>query len=211
MFKPDANRLFDIYRFLGYDYDARVLPSVVNEVLKSVVALYNANQLIVQREMVSLEIKSRLQKRLQDFHIILDDVSITDLHFGAEFTKAIEEKQIAQQQAERAKYLVEKAEQDKQSIIIRAQGEAESARLLGLALATSPAFLELKRIEAAREISNILAQSRNRVFLEADSLLLNLTGSFNSNLEKRLPGQPAQMPVSQPAQLPVAQPNTTNK
>ena len=49
----------------------------------------------------------------------------------------------------------------------------------------SPAFLELRRVQAARDISSILSQSRNRVFLEADTLLLNLTGSFDENLEKR--------------------------
>ena len=47
--------------------------------------------------------------RCKDFYIVLDDVSITDLSFGPEFTKAIEEKQIAQQQAERAKFLVDQA------------------------------------------------------------------------------------------------------
>lgn len=52
--------------------------------------------------------------------IILDDVSITDLGFGAEFSRAIEEKQIAQQEAERAKYLVLKAQQDKNAAIIKA-------------------------------------------------------------------------------------------
>lgn len=51
--------------------------------------------------------------RLKDFNIILDDVSIVDLVFGSEFTKAIENKQIAQQQAERAKFIVEKALQEK--------------------------------------------------------------------------------------------------
>jgi len=141
LFRPEPTRLAEIYRFLGMDYDARVLPSVVNEVLKSVVARYNANQLITQREQVSMRVKENLAERLRDFYIVLDDVSITDLHFEAEFTKAIEEKQIAQQQAERAKYLVQKAEQDRQSTIIRAQGEAESAVLLGKAMATSPAFL----------------------------------------------------------------------
>lgn len=107
LYRPEPTRLAEIYRFLGYDYDGRVLPSIVNEVLKSVVARYNANQLITQREQVSIRIKETLSDRLRDFYIVLDDVSITDLHFEAEFTRAIEEKQIAQQQAERAKYQVQ--------------------------------------------------------------------------------------------------------
>jgi len=141
LFRPDSTRLHTLYRFLGQDYDGRVLPSIVNEVLKSVVARYNAAQLLTQREQVSQKIRDSLSERLKDFYIVLDDVSITDLHFGPEFTKAIEEKQIAQQQAERARYLVDQAIQDKRSTIIKAQGEAKAAMLLGEALSTSPAFL----------------------------------------------------------------------
>lgn len=185
LFRPDSTELNNIYRKYGKDYDGRILPSIVNEVLKSVVARYDANQLLTQREQVSTRIREGLNERLRDFLIVLDDVSITDLHFGPEFTKAIEEKQIAQQQAERAKYLVEQALQDKKSIIIKAQGEARAAKLLGESMAKSPAFLELRRIEASREIAKVMARSRNRVFLESDTLLLNLTQGFTDNMERR--------------------------
>ncbi len=185
LIRPDPNKLAEVYRFLGMDYDGRVLPSVGNEVLKSVIARYTATQLLTEREQVSAKIREILKERLTEFHIVLDDVSITDLHFGPEFTKAIEEKQIAQQQAERAKFQVEQAIQDKRSTIIKAVGEAKAARLLGEAMTSSPAFLDLRRVEAAREIATIMGKSRNRIFLEADTLLLNLTTGLNASLEKK--------------------------
>eukprot|EP00775_Hariotina_reticulata_P009485 gene9485-9649_t len=69
---------------------------------------------------------------------------------------------------------VDRATQDKQSAIVRAQGEAQSARLIGQAIQQNPAFLSLRKIEAARDIATTIAHSANRVFLNADSLLLNL-------------------------------------
>lgn len=187
LYRPDAENLPFIYRFIGRDYDVRVLPSIVNEVLRSVIAQYNATQLLTQREQVSFLIRRTLEDRAKGFSIILDDVSITHLAFSDEFSKAIEMKQIAQQDAEKAKFVVMQAEQEKKSNIIKAQGEAAAAALYGQSLQQNPAFIELRRIEASKDISDILARSRNKIFLEADTLMLNLTGSFNENLERTSP------------------------
>jgi len=133
-------------------------------------------------------IKATLQERARDFMIQVDDISIIELSFSQEYTKAVEEKQIAQQQAERAKYLVMQAYQDKKSTIIKAQGEARAAELLGPAFGKSGAYVQIRRIEAAKDIADALAKSRNRAYLDSDTLLLNLTGSLDSNLEKLPPG-----------------------
>lgn len=50
--RPDYEKLPIIYQSLGEDYDERVLPSIGNEVLKAIVAQFDASELITQRELV---------------------------------------------------------------------------------------------------------------------------------------------------------------
>lgn len=100
----------------------------------------------------------------------------THLTFGREFTHAVELKQVAQQEAEKARFLVEKAEQQKKAAIISAEGDAQAANLLAKSLGDAgDGLVELRRIEAAEDIAYQLARSRQVSYLPAgQNILLNL-------------------------------------
>jgi len=176
--RPVHEKLPTIYTELGEDYEFRVLPSIGNEVLKSVVAKFNADELLTRRQEVSDRISQELKLRATEFNIRLDDVSITHLTFGKEFTAAIEAKQVAEQDSERAKFVVLRAEQEKKAAIIDAEGQAEAAKMISTAMTNfGTAMLEVRRIDAAREIAQTLAGSRNVCYLPSgNKMLLNLPG-----------------------------------
>ena len=86
--------------------------------------------------------------------------------FGRDFTRAVEQKQIAQQDAERARFIVEKAEQERQANVIRAEGEAESADIISKAIAKSgDGLVQIRKIEASRDIAQTLAGNPNVTYL----------------------------------------------
>merc|ERR1712216_1018522 len=150
----DVEHLPMLYKKYGMDYDDRVLPSIANETLKAVVAQYNATELLTMRDNVSSRLNEELTTRANGFNIQVQDVAITHLSFGNEFTRAIEFKQVAQQDAERAKLI-----------------SAATA-------AAGPGFIELRRIEAAKEVAATLTRSRNVSYLpQSGNMLFGLSGN----------------------------------
>jgi prohibitin 1 len=132
----DAGRVNKIYQQVG-DEEAvrdRILTPAVNEVVKAATAQKTASEVLAKRPELKASIDKALSNRLSRYDILLDDVSITNVQFTPEFNKAIEDKQIAQQQAEQAKFLVEKAQ---------SEAEANSVKQQSL----TPAILQQRALE----------------------------------------------------------------
>ena len=108
----DRGRISDIHRNLGPDYKDRIISPAVQEVFKSASAKFTAAQLITNRAEVKNDTVTNLKSRLEGRGIIVDDLSIVDFQFSPDFAKAIEAKQVAQQNAERAQFTLQQAQKD---------------------------------------------------------------------------------------------------
>lgn len=106
-----------------------IITPAVSEVLKAATAKKTAEEIITKRTELKEEIDSNLKNRLSAYGLIVDDVSLVNFSFSPEFSKAIESKQIAEQEAKQAEFIAKKATQEAQAEINRAKGQAEAQRL----------------------------------------------------------------------------------
>ncbi|KAL0598748.1 Prohibitin [Plecturocebus cupreus] len=148
LFLPVANQLPGIFTSIREDSDGHLLPSIMTEILKSVVACFDDGELMTQRELVSRK----------------------------EFMEVVGAKQVAPQEAERARLVVEKAKQQKKAAIIYAEGNSKAAELIANSLVTTTdSLIELHKLEAAEDIVYQLSCSRNITYLPVgQSMLLQL-------------------------------------
>jgi prohibitin 1 len=122
-----------------------IVSPAVNEVVKAATAKKTAEEIITKRTELKQEIDLHLQERLKDYDLAVDDVSLVDVSFSPEFAKAIEAKQIAEQQAKQADFDALKAEKEATASVNRAKGQAEAQRLQRLTL--TPELLQQQAID----------------------------------------------------------------
>jgi regulator of protease activity HflC (stomatin/prohibitin superfamily) len=126
----------DLYKKVGTDYKSRIIDPVTQESLKAVTARYTAEELIRLREKVKTEVQNDVTNRLAPYNIVVEPagVSITNFSFSDEFNKAIEQKQVAQQTAEKQRYVLQQAKLQAETAVTEAKGNAEAARINAQAL-----------------------------------------------------------------------------
>ena len=109
---------------------AKIIAPQTQESFKVAAARRTVEEAITKRDELKQDFDEALSQRLSKYGIIVLDTSVVDLNFSTEFSKAVEEKQIAEQRAQRAVYIAREAEQEAEATINRAKGQAEAQRLL---------------------------------------------------------------------------------
>ena len=138
--------IISVYRNLGPDYTNTVLRPAVEEWTKAVLAKYSAESVISNRVQVAKELDEILKEKMAEKQVVISDVAITNFEFSPQFLKAVEEKQIAEQEAKRATNLVEKVKKEAEQKILQAQAEAQSLRLQREVVSDN--LIRLRQVEA---------------------------------------------------------------
>ncbi|EGJ28941.1 MULTISPECIES: prohibitin family protein [Moorena] len=154
-FRLDPTKVVSIRRKQGtlQNLVTTIIAPQTQESFKIAAALRTAEESITQRSQLKEDFDKALGERLAKYDVQVLDTSVIDLNFSREFAKAVEEKQVAEQQAQRAVYIAQEAEQEAQAEINRAQGKAEAQRLLAETLKAQGGELVLQKeaIAAWRE------------------------------------------------------------
>jgi regulator of protease activity HflC (stomatin/prohibitin superfamily) len=147
-FHIDPTRLPNLHREIGPDYINKVVRPEIRNQIRLAVSAYPVTEVYTEkRSEIQNQTQENLKRKFLASYLILDEVLIRNIRFSPEFEKAIEQKQIAQQEAQRMQYVLDKERQEKDRKIIEAQGEAESIRLKAQVLAANPALIQYEYVQ----------------------------------------------------------------
>ena len=145
----DSGKLIEIYKTTGFDIDERIIAPRIQETLKSVAAKYSAEGLITNREKAKNDIDAILKRDLGKYHLIVEDIQLTEFNFSPEFNAAIEAKQTEEQKTLKAEKIYQRTKIEADSRIAQATGEAEAIRIQAEAIQNNGGaeYVSLKWIE----------------------------------------------------------------
>jgi len=155
-FHIDPAFVNDLYQKVGLDFADKVIDPAFNDFVKEVVPTYPIGEILPKREEIRQTAMKKLGNNLARYHIIVDDIYFANIRFSPEYEKAIEAKQVAQQQVETQKQVLAQREIEAQQKVATAKGEAESILVVAqeqakanevLAHSLTPILVSYKSIE----------------------------------------------------------------
>ncbi|PZD74684.1 hypothetical protein C1752_01102 [Acaryochloris thomasi RCC1774] len=154
-FRIDPVQVVEIRRKQGslQNIVSKIIAPQTQESFKIAASRRTVEEAITKRDQLKADFDDALGVRLEKYGVIVLDTSVVDLRFSPEFAQAVEEKQIAEQRAQRAVYIAREAEQEATATVNRAKGKAEAQKLLAETLKEQGGQLVLQKeaIEAWKQ------------------------------------------------------------
>jgi regulator of protease activity HflC (stomatin/prohibitin superfamily) len=157
-YRIDDQRADEIYQGVGLEFAERVLSPAFNDAIKEVVPQFSVTEILVQRDEIRTRTKTKLSETLGRYGIVVEDVYLSNISFSAEYTQAIEQKQVAQQNVEREFQILEQKRRQAEQVEVEALGQARAQVARARGDSESRIAIAEGEAEANRRLSQSVSQ-----------------------------------------------------
>jgi regulator of protease activity HflC (stomatin/prohibitin superfamily) len=153
IYSIDPNKIIDMHIEWQDRYQDGVVRPLARGVIRDMASQYGIEEIVSSKrvEMVQ-KITDELTKKMAENNLVMVDFILRDIHFTDQYAAAVEQKQIAEQNALQAQYVVQQKKQEAEqvrqtaqgaadAVVIAAQGEAQSIEIKAKAQAAAWAAL----------------------------------------------------------------------
>lgn len=159
---PDS--LIKVHRNIGPDYDEKVVRPAIRSIVRHVISEYPIMDVYSEKRMyIQDEILHKLKNLLEPDGFIIEEIVLRDVHFTTDFAKAIEEKQIAQQEAERMKYVLEKERMEAERKRIEAEGKAKAIEIVSKELKKNPEYINYLYVDKLSDKVQVIISDQGTI------------------------------------------------
>ncbi len=163
-YRIPIENIIKIHRNIGPDYDEKVIRPLIRSEVRHVVSSHSVTEIYSsKREEIQKEIEGRIKERLEKDGFLVEAIILRDVHFTPDFAKAIEEKQIAQQEAERMEYLLEKEKKEAERKKIEAKGKAEAIKIISEELKKHPEYTNYLYVDKLSDKVKVIISDKGTI------------------------------------------------
>jgi regulator of protease activity HflC (stomatin/prohibitin superfamily) len=168
IYKADPAQIVQLHINWQNRYEDDVVRPVSRAAIRNAVSQYGVEELVsTKRAELEQTVREEIKTKLKENNILMEDFLLRNIRFSDEYAKAVEQKQVAEQQAQQAKFVVESKKQEAEQARQVAQGQADAAVISAQGAAQS----RLIQAKAEAEANQLLSQSLTPTLLQYQYIL----------------------------------------
>jgi prohibitin 2 len=163
-YRVAPERVFDIHRLIGPDFEEKVVRPAIRSIVRMSMSGYSIMDIYSnKREEIQDEIYKKIKKQLSPDGIIIEGVAIRNVQFTAEFAKSVEEKQIAQQRAQKMEYVLEEERKEAERKEIEANGKAKAIKIVSRELRANPNYIKYLYVDKIADDVKVIVSDQSTI------------------------------------------------
>ncbi|MBN2380094.1 prohibitin family protein [candidate division WOR-3 bacterium] len=163
-YRLDPAKVAELHRKIGPAFEEKVVRPAIRSTVRLTLSGYTIMDIYSnQRETIQNEIFDKLSKQLGPDGIIVDGVAIRNVQFTTEYSRSIEEKQIAQQRAQKMEYVLLEEQKEAERKIIEAEGKAKAIEIVSQKLRANPNYIKYLYVDKLSDDVKVIVSDQSTI------------------------------------------------